>query len=413
MPNNTHAWVRLGARALAFLVLAASANAQAISFDALPRAKKPDSVRAKPVATKPVAAPRVDTIRVIDTVRLRDTVRVASAPQTQTQTQTPQAAKPAAATFAPPQVSGLLQVLLSAGDAPALKSSTRIRRAELKIVSDLGRKAQAIVMIDAAKALSLTSTATSTSVTQSSRVLQDAILAIPFRGISIEAGQQRLPLGYEGAHSSSTLETIERALMESDRGRGGAFGDVRDLGVQAKGKWKTLEYRAGVFNGSGENMNESADRNVGKAVAGQLRVAVPFVKGLRLGMSGVTSGEAAGDKPVRDRVGADLVFLRGRLHLQSEAMTGMDAAIRRGGMYALAGWTSGPLKFVARFDAWDPNTRLESAPADVTERDYLAGFTWIIPSTRLKLQTAVVRKTWTRDVTAPVTQALSQLQASW
>ena len=36
-----------------------------------------------------------------------------------------------------------------------------------------------------------------------------------------------------------------------------------------------------------------------------------------------------------------------------------------------------------------------------------------LPASWLKLQTAVVRKTWTRDVSAPVTQALTQLQASW
>ena len=83
------------------------------------------------------------------------------------------------------------------------------------------------------------------------------------------------------------------------------------------------------------------------------------------------------------------------------------------GMYVLAGWTIKSVKFVTRFDAWDPNTRAESTAADVIERDYLAGLTWVIPASRLKLQTAVVRKTWTRDVSAPVTQALTQLQASW
>ena len=137
------------------------------------------------------------------------------------------------------------------------------------------------------------------------------------------------------------------------------------------------------------------------------------MKGLRVGVSGVTSGQAAGDKPTRDRVGADVIFLRGPLHLQAEAMVGQDAAIRRAGMYVLAGWTINAVKFVTRFDAWDPHTRAESTGADVIERDYLAGLTWVIPASRLKLQTAVVRKTWTRDVSAPVTQALTQLQASW
>jgi hypothetical protein len=294
-----------------------------------------------------------------------------------------------------------------------LRSTYRVRRAELKLVSDLGHKAQAILMVDAAKALSLTTTGTSTAVTQSSRVLQDAYISVPVGRTQIEAGQQRLPLSYEGSFGSSALETVDRALFESDRARGGSFGDIRDLGVAAKGKWSIVDYRAGVFNGSGETMNET-DKNSGKAVVAQLGVRPTFVSGLRLGMSGVTSGKSAGDKPTRDRVGADILFNRSRLHVQAEAMHGQDGTTQRFGGYALAGWNvTKSVKVVGRFDAFDPDVSKETAAANVTERDYLGGLTWLPTGTRLKVQFAVVRKTYTRDIVPAVRQVLTQIQASW
>ena len=406
-----------------------------ISFDALPRASKvakPDSQPKRPAPTTSsvlkdsiatlnrALAGRTHTQLVIHTdtvsvVRV-DTVHV-SVSNGAVALEKPKAVAPKARaeaiTFSTPSVSGLLQIQLTGGDAAALKSTYRVRRAEVKVVSDLGRKSTATLMIDVSKALSLATSGTTTSVTQSSRALQDAILSVPLKRVTFDLGQQRLPLGYEGSHSSSTLETIDRALMESDRARGGAFGDVRDLGLAAKGKWRWLEYKGGVFNGSGETMNET-DRNVGKAIVGQLALRPTFVPGLRVGSSAATSGAAAGDKPVRDRVGAELLYLRGPIHVQAEAMGGQDGAIRREGMYALAGYNvTKSIKLLTRFDAWDPNTGSEGAASDVTERDYLAGVTWLPSATRLKLQLAVVRKTWTADVTPAVTQVLTQLQASW
>jgi hypothetical protein len=213
--------------------------------------------------------------------------------------------------------------------------------------------------------------------------------------------------------SASALETVDRALMESDKARGASFGDVRDLGVAAKGKWRWLEYRTGVFNGSGETMND-VDKNVAKAIVGQLALRPSFVKGLRVGSSAVTSGKGTLDKPTRDRVGAELQYVRGRAMVQAEAMHGQDGAITRQGMYALGAFNVlSSLKLTTRFDAWDPDVTKDAAAADVTERDYLAGLTWLPVATRLKLQFAVVHKTYSRAITPSATLALTQLQASW
>ena len=281
------------------------------------------------------------------------------------------------------------------------------------MVSDLGKRAQAIVMVDVSKALALSTSGTTTTVTQSSRVLQDAYLVLPVKTAQLSAGQQRLPLGYEGGMSASALETVDRALMESDRARGASFGDVRDLGATARGTWRWIEYRAGVFNGSGETMND-VDRNVGKAIVGQLAFRPPFAPGLRVGSSAASSGTGTQDKPTRDRVGAELVYARGRVLVQAEGMRGQDGSLVRQGLYTLAAVRVLPtVKVIGRFDAWDPDVHSEGSSADVTERDYLGGVTWTPAGTRLKLQCAVVHKTYSLAITPSATLALTQLQASW
>jgi hypothetical protein len=430
MTRNATFWIRLLIAGAALLLCGAVAQAQspaAISFDALPRAQRADTARPRVAPRRGSVAALRDSIarlnRLLATPRavvgtpVRDSLWIIQTPLEGSPVEpvpAPATAKPAGTqpAFAAPVVSGLLHLLLSGGDS-ALRSTYRIRRAEVKLVSDLGRRVQATIMIDVSKALALGTSATQTTVTQSSRALQDAFLSVPAGTIQIDAGQLRLPLGYEGSHSSSTLETVDRALMESDRARGASFGDVRDVGVAGKGKWRWIEYRAGLFNGSGESMNET-DRNAGKAVVGQLALRPAGIRGLRVGTSGATSGAAAGDKPARDRLGVDLVWVRGSAHVQAEAMRGQDGAIRRGGLYALSGISVRPnIKLVARFDAWDPNTQSESNVADVTERDYLAGVTWLPTATRLKVQGAVVRKTYSSSITPSATLALIQFQASW
>jgi hypothetical protein len=243
--------------------------------------------------------------------------------------------------------------------------------------------------------------------------MQDAYITMPAGPVTIEAGQQRLPLGYEGSMGSSGLEIIERALMESDRSRGAALGDVRDAGVAVRQAWSAVTYRVGVFNGSGETMNEM-DRQVGKALVGQLAFHPKALNGLRVGVSGATSGRAAGDKPTRDRVGADMRAARGPVSLQIEAMTGQDGTTRRLGGYALATLAPRPrVKLVGRVDTFDPDRSSDSTAATVAERDYLAGFTWLPAGTRLKLQLNVVRKTYPGGLLPSSTLVLSQLQASW
>ena len=374
-------------------------------------------------ARKPVASPvvqrkdttiavpvRIDTART-DTVRAAraDTVRPAPAPPAPVVVK---AAPAAAVTFAPPIFTGLLQVWAFGGDA-AYRSTVRIRRAEVKLVSDLGRRARATVVFDIAKSLALSASGTQVSVSQSSRALQDGFISMPLRRVQIDAGQQKVPLGYEGMQSSSALESAERPLMFSDRARGGTFGDIRDLGVVARGTVKWIEYHAGVFNGSGENQNE-VDKNVGKSAIARLAFKPRLLRGVQLGASGASSGAATVDKPTRDRVGAEVVYRYRALLLQSEAMRGQDGTLTRAGGYILTAFGITPrVRVHARADAWDPDVRSEGSAAAATERDYLAGATWMPAATRLKLQFVAVRKTYTRDIVPAATQAIITMQASW
>ncbi|MGH7677991.1 MAG: porin [Gemmatimonadaceae bacterium] len=323
------------------------------------------------------------------------------------------ATAPAAVTFAPPQFTGLLQLWAFGGDA-SYRSTVRIRRAEVKLVSDLGRRARASVVFDVAKSLALsTGGAGQVSVSQSSRVLQDGFISMPVRRVQIDAGQQKIPLGAEGMQSSSALESAERALMFSDRARGGTFGDIRDLGLVVRQSASWGEFHAGVFNGSGENQNE-VDRNVAKSVIGRAALKVPGVRGLQVGGSGATSGPATLDKPTRDRVGAEVLYRFSSLSLQVEGMRGQDGSVVRRGAYALAAYTITPrVRVHARADGWDPDAGSESTSAAVTERDYVVGATWMPAATRLKLQVVGVRKTYTRNLVPAATQAILNMQASW
>ena len=141
-------------------------------------------------------------------------------------------------------------------------------------------------------------------------------------GSTIELGQQRVPFGYEGVLSASKLDTLERALYMSDRGRAGGYGDVRDLGVIARGQLAhgVVEYTGGVFNGLGESMNE-VDRNGQKAFAGRI-VVHPAIRGLQFGGSIARGAFQSTDATRRDRAGVELLFARGLVQLQVGAGVG-------------------------------------------------------------------------------------------
>lgn len=318
---------------------------------------------------------------------------------------------------------GLLQGWYAAGNGGS-RDTFRIRRAELKFSGQITPKAKWSVMIDPAKALSVNNTyttingtrvVTDSSVNQASRVLQDAFITLEYiKNVSIDVGQYKIPLGLEGLQSSATLETVDRALFSSDRARGGGLSDVRDLGVTIRGLLgKNFDYQLGFFNGTGENQNDF-DKNDQKAVIGRLVVRPPFIKGLQIGGSGAWSNGRQGDRPRRDRLGAELLYRRDRFLAKSEVMTGEDGDLHRLGYYTLFGYRITPkVEGVFRFDSWDPDTRLETYPANVTERDYVVGVNYHVTESKLKLQLNYLRKTFANGILPARNLVLVNLQTAW
>lgn len=306
---------------------------------------------------------------------------------------------PLTAASTPVTFAGLFQGWFTADDGAA-SNTFRIRRAELRFTGNVVRGVGWTVMIDPAKSLSQTSGA----VNQASRVFQDGYLTLPLRGgVTLTAGQYKIPLTMEGPAPSNTIETVDRALFASDRTRGGNFGDVRDIGIMAKGTLQSrYDYQLGVFNGLGDTQND-VDRNDRKAVIG--RFVARLGGGLQVGASGGREGE-------RDRIGAEALFVRGPLKLKSELIKGREDAFHRRGGYVLAAYQlTRRLEAVGRFDTWDPDTSRDTDAASALERDYVAGLN-LRPRDGLRLQANAVHKTF-RGGTKARTLLLINLETAW
>lgn len=345
----------------------------------------------------------------------------ADKPQTDTK---PEKAKSAESGFANIKFTGLLQGWYMAGNA-GTRDTFRIRRTEMKFVGEITPKVKWTLMIDPSKVLSLNNTYTTvdgkqvlsnTSVNQASRVLQDAFITYSHnKKFNLNVGQFKVPLSMEGLQSSAGLDTVERALFLTDRARGGALGDVRDLGVMAFGSLTPrVDYQFGIFNGSGETFNET-DKNDQKTVAGRIVTRPSFIKGLQVGASGSWSGNGSrADRPRRDRLGAEMIYVRRGFTFKSEFMAGADADTHRRGYYTHVGYRIAPkVEIIGRFDSFDPDVRFENNANNVTERDYVAGFNYLIVENKFKFQANYIRKTFANSIAPSRNLLIFNLQTSW
>lgn len=301
---------------------------------------------------------------------------------------------------------GLIQGWYAAGDA-GFNDTFRIRRAELKVSGELPKAFGWVLMIDPAKSLTLSSGA----VNQASRVLQDAFItvAVP-HGATLQVGQYRIPLSRDGLEPAAALDTVERALFLSDRARGGNYGDIRDIGVSLRGTvGGRYDYNFGVFNGSGESQND-VDREDRKAVVGRFGVRMPG--GLRIGGSGAWGG-TDNTASRRNRLGGELLYLRGPVKLAAELMTGSDGPIDRRGYYLLGGYRFRPrLEGIVRVDGWDPDTSRDGGLAASNETDYTIGVNYSLLPT-LRLQANAIHKAFSDDALDSRSLLLVNLQTSW
>jgi len=337
-------------------------------------------------------------------------------------------AKPATANGVEPgygkiKFSGLLQGWYTSGNQ-GVRDSFRLRRAELKFTGDITPQIKWTVMIDPAKSLALNNTYTTvagtrvvadTSVNQAGRILQEAFIAYELKpNMRLWVGQFKLPLSMEGLQSSGALDTVERAMFASDRGRGGSYGDIRDLGAMLSGTVnKQIDYQVGMFNGSGESQND-VDKGDQKAVIGRLVFRPAAIRGLQFGGSGAWGRGVRAENPRHDRLGAEVRYSRDKFTFKSEVMRGSDADLNRIGYYAHVGYrATGRIEPVFRVDFWDPDRRHESNASNVAERDFVTGFNYLLAENHAKLQLNYVRKTFPSGIVPSRNLVLFGLQTSW
>jgi phosphate-selective porin OprO/OprP len=187
---------------------------------------------------------------------------------------------------------------------------------------------------------------------------------------SVTAGQFKIPLSMENLTSSNKLEMIDRSqVVEALVARGkDVIGNQngRDIGIQISGTFlkvnnlPVIEYRLGVFNGSGINVADTANNE--KDVVGRL-VFTP-VKGFSFG-GGYYKGwdkaikpDVAGKSQDRNRLGFEISYVLTRFSLKSEYIAGKDGKTKRSGWYIQAGYFVIPqkLQVLGKYDSFDPNT---------------------------------------------------------
>jgi hypothetical protein len=376
--------------------------------------------------TKTTTEKKVEIVPAVMEKTKPDEKTAAAVKQTQDTKTAKQADKPqntVEAGFGKVRFNGLIQAWYAGGNE-GFNDTFRMRRAELKFTGDLLPKVRWTVMFDLAKVLSLNTTPTvingtpvirDVSVNQVNRIFQEAYVTLSyFKRANVNFGQFKLPISQEALQSSSALDTVERALFLTDRGRGGGLGDVREFGVMLFGPLSSeIDYQFGVFNGSGETQND-LDRSDQKAIAGRIVYRPKFIKGLQIGTSGVWGNGDRPNNPRRDRLGGELVYQRDKFRFKTEYMIGVDSDIHRRGFYVHVGYRFLP-KFEAifRIDSFDPDTRREINSTNLAEYDYIGGINYYIKENNLKLQINYLRKTFTGSFIPSRNQLLVNLQTSW
>lgn len=210
--------------------------------------------------------------------------------------------------------------------------------------------------------------------------------------LKITIGQLKIPISQENLADDQRPEFINRSqVVEALTARsldiiGNHNG--RDIGAQISGTLLTaddfnvLEYTAGVFNGSGINR---ADKDDFKDAAGRI-VFHPFLKELSLGASyydGRNTVTYTAKALLRERLGAEIAYLKDGLSLKAEYLKGRDDVGKsllsytptdREGWYVSAAYAVIPdlLQASIKYDKYDPDIKKQKNETIV----YTAGLNW-------------------------------------
>jgi phosphate-selective porin OprO/OprP len=194
--------------------------------------------------------------------------------------------------------------------------------------------------------------------------------------LNFTIGQQVIPFSLNNNTSNTKLELDDRtqAVGAFSSRAGDVLGDNngRDIGISVYGSFlpvndlNLIEYRIGVFNGSGIN---KLDLNEAKDVIGRI-LFHPF-KGIDIGGSfytGWTPDSATLNNKIvpaqlgtRQRLGAELNYTYRFLNFKGEYLYAKDGQVHKNGYYAQLSAFVIPTKvqIVGRFDTYDRDTDKE------------------------------------------------------
>lgn len=195
--------------------------------------------------------------------------------------------------------------------------------------------------------------------------------------INFTVGQAKIPFSMENLLSSPQLALIDRSqVVEALTARGKDVNgnqNGRDIGIQVGGtllKLKdrpVIDYRLGLFNGSGIN---TMDNNEKKDYAARLilhpltglDISGAYYDGSRL-VPEVRTGNVVTTPATtvnRDRYGIDLSYDLKNFSLRGEFIHGTDDQVEREGYYVMAGYSffEKKLQLVGKYDFYDANTSI-------------------------------------------------------
>lgn len=185
-------------------------------------------------------------------------------------------------------------------------------------------------------------------------------------------GQAKVPFSLENLTSSNKLELIDRSqAVEALVARGKDVGgnqNGRDIGIQLGGtilKVKdrpVLDYRVGIYNGSGINVADNNKKKdyaarlilhpvTGLDISGAIYNGSRFVPEVKTGTVVTTPSKSVD----RNRYGFDLSYDLKNLSVRSEYIHGTDDQIDREGYYVQGGYyfLQKKLQLLAKYDFYD------------------------------------------------------------
>jgi len=211
---------------------------------------------------------------------------------------------------------------------------------------------------------------------------------------TVQVGQTRVPIGYEGPMSPYNYETVQISQISRK------FSAYRDTGIKVNGSWNFIDYNIGAYNGSGNN---STDVNTSMDMIGML-ILKPMYKAPKLGYmelgGGVQQGQATpianaalgttSSRFARQTYSTYLKYKYKKLESVSEFASRngyLSQGRKADGFYShLTYYITPKTQLLARYDAFNANKAISSNHIN----EYTIGGNYYLSKINLKLMVNLV-----------------------